>query len=177
MTTVGNFHLLPISHVPQVQQPLLRTAVSNCEGTGVRDVDHGQELGIRPALQPPVANDSCGGTIDPSCAWTCGGDSGRALSLPSSGGCFVSGAAVGVLVNFLLAWLVVTRGYGKKSLERCWNWLNVERGSRKAVIGDEGARKAGVGVRTRTVGDTNPCLQYSYINHTPISKCNHSNLS
>lgn len=136
-TTVGNFHLLPISHAPQGAEPSLCAVGSNREGTGVRDFGHGQE---------PILASGNGGGVDRNdqpCAWECGDGRGWAPSCPYSGGCFVSGAATGVLLYLLLTWLVTVRGYGKTSWERWCNWLKVGNEWREAAIGEERGGKVG----------------------------------
>ncbi|CAM9482581.1 unnamed protein product [Pylaiella littoralis] len=140
-TAVGNFHLLPVSHVPQVPQPSLCGMDSKCEGTSVRNHDHDQELGVRHALQssPPPGEGGDRDGSSPSSARGCGDD--RSSLYFSPGSCFVSGVATGVLFYFLLTWLVVTRGYGKRSWERGVNRLKVESGWVETAIGDQGARK------------------------------------
>lgn len=158
-TAVGNFHLLPVSHVPQVPQPSLCGMDSKCEGTSVRNHDHDQELGVRHALQssPPPGEGGDRDGSSPSSARGCGDD--RSSLYFSPGSCFVSGVATGVLFYFLLTWLVVTRGYGKRSWERGVNRLKVESGWVETAIGDQGARKVSAGRVTLPDGGANSFLR------------------
>lgn len=143
---------------------------SNREGAaGVRDVDHSQEPGVRPASELLASGN--GGGVDGNdslCTCECGGGRGWASSSPYSGGCFVSGAAAGVLLYLLLTWLVVTRGCGKISWERWWNWLKVEKGWREAAPGEERAEKVGAGRIMRTVVNTNLFLRLFPFRRPPL---------
>lgn len=123
---VGNFHLLPVAHMPHLQHPPLPATAPTPDLAPVNHADHVQ------SLEPPLDG------------------LGRAPPLqPSSRGCFVSGAVVGALLGVLSAWLVVARGLGKESRERFWSRFGGadgwRAGRRQFVAGTQGERKVSAG--------------------------------
>ena len=106
-TAVGNFHLLPVAHVPPA------TSGRRSESNVIREANRDHE-------SAPPAGDllHAAGDCDP---WP--------SPSPSSRDFFLSGAVVGAALCLLSAWLVVARGWGAHPWARFCGLFDGEGGS------------------------------------------------
>ncbi|CAM9316202.1 unnamed protein product [Ectocarpus fasciculatus] len=141
---IGNFHLLPIAHTPQLQHPPAFNAETTTTSPGTSTVGRADYTPGFPVLHEPSCTQftSATATADSLCdrgEMVCTGEGpgvGGRTAPSSLGGCFVAGAAVGVVLCLLLALVIGRRGWAKDVLEHMWTLL-------KGEGGDAGMRKAG----------------------------------
>lgn len=154
---VGNFHLLPVAHVPELQHGPLQATASSSNTATIDHAGHGQRS-RRPQAWSETGLFQTAGAVDgvQACRNEYGGDSLGSVPPPpaSSGGCFASGAVVGIMLSILSAWLVVSRGLGKESWERLRGRLaganKRQAGRRQAIASVREAQK--VSARNRASG-------------------------
>ncbi|CAM9385108.1 unnamed protein product [Ectocarpus sp. 8 AP-2014] len=143
---IGNFHLLPVAHVPQLQHAPVFNAETTTTSPGIRTVGHADYTPGVSVLHEPsrayfssataaAADSLCeGGEMD--CTGEGPGvDEGTALS--SIGGGFAGGVAVGVVFSLLLVLVVFRGGWGKDFMEKFWTLL---KGDDDAGTGKSGWR-------------------------------------
>eukprot|EP00752_Nemacystus_decipiens_P010086 g8988.t1 len=151
---VGNFHLLPVAHVPPQLRysPLPATAPTSDTATG--DCGQSPESPYAPSEVGSFRMARAAASSDQACGNECSRDGlgGDPPLRPSFSGCFVSGSVVGVLLGILLASLIVAKALGKEARERLWNWFGEARGERAGwrqdVAGAERMRTEGAGYNT-----------------------------
>lgn len=154
---VGNFHLLPLAHVPQQHYPPLGATAPISDTATINHADRGQSL---EPPHPPSGKDAfrtarAAAGSDQACKNEYGGDDvvGRSPPLqPSSRGCFVSGVVAGMLLGVVSAWLVVAKVLGRDTWGRIRNWFcGAERGRagrRETTAGTPGEEKVSAGNMT-----------------------------
>ncbi|CAM9167244.1 unnamed protein product [Ectocarpus sp. 13 AM-2016] len=140
---IGNFHLLPVAHVPQLQHAPVFNAETSTTSPGIGTVSHADYRPGVPVLHEPSSAhfSSTMAPTDSLCdrgKMACTGegpgvDEGAALS--SIGGGFTGGVAVGVVISLLLVLVVFRGGWGEDFLE---NFLTLLKGN-----GDAGMRRSG----------------------------------
>ncbi len=107
-TSVGNFHLLPVAHVPPPLQPSATQAAPSSEIDATPEPNCGQGS-ASPARDLPRAVGDC--------------DRWHAQP-PSPQDYFFSGAVAGVALCLLSAWLVVARKWGSQFSMTFCSWLD-----------------------------------------------------
>ncbi|CAM9474242.1 unnamed protein product [Ectocarpus sp. 8 AP-2014] len=142
-TVIGNFHLLPVAHVPQLQHAPVFNAETTTTSPGITTVGHADYTPGVPVLHEPSRAyfSSAKAAADSLCErreMDCGGegpgvDEGTALS--SIGGSFAGGVAVGVVFSLLLVLIVFRGGWGKDFMRNFWTLLKGD--------GDAAMRKSG----------------------------------
>ncbi|CAN0182858.1 unnamed protein product [Ectocarpus sp. 6 AP-2014] len=140
---IGNFHLLPVAHVPQLQHAPVFNAETTTTSPNMRIVGHSDYTPGVPVLRESSRAyfSSATAAADALCErgeMDCTGegpgvDVGTALS--SIGGGFAGGVAVGVVFSLLLVLIVFRGGWGKDFMENFWTRLKGD--------GDAGMRKSG----------------------------------
>ncbi|CAN0017071.1 unnamed protein product, partial [Ectocarpus sp. 12 AP-2014] len=140
---IGNFHLLPVAHVPQLQRAPVFNAETSTTSPGIRTVGHADYTPGVPVLHEPsrayfsstmAAADSLCDRGNMACTGE-GPDVGEGAALSSTGGGFTGGVAVGVVISLLLVLVVFRGGWGKDFLENVWALIKGD--------GDAGMRRSG----------------------------------
>ncbi|CAM9243312.1 unnamed protein product, partial [Ectocarpus sp. 12 AP-2014] len=140
---IGNFHLLPVTHMPQLQHAPVFNAETSTTSPDIRTVGHTDYTPGVPVLHEPSRAyfSSAMAAADSLCdrgKMACPGEGpgvGEGSALSSIGGGFTGGVAVGVVFSLLLALVVFRGGWGKDFLENFWNLIKGD--------GDPGMRKSG----------------------------------
>ncbi|CAB1101851.1 unnamed protein product [Ectocarpus sp. CCAP 1310/34] len=142
---IGNFHLLPVAHVPQLQHAPVFNTETSTTSPGIRTVGHADYTPGVPVLQESSRAyfSSAMAAADTLCdreKMACTGEGpgvGEGTAPSSIGGGFTGGVAVGVVLSLLLVLVVFRGGWGKDFLENFWTLLKGD--------GDAGMKKSGWG--------------------------------
>ncbi|CAM9281792.1 unnamed protein product [Ectocarpus sp. 4 AP-2014] len=140
---IGNFHLLPVAHVPQLQHAPVFNAETSTTSLGIRTVGHADYTPGVPVPQEPSrayfsSAMAAAGSLCDRGKMACTGEGpgvGEGTALASMGGGFTGGVAVGVVFSLLLVLVVFRGGWAKDFFENFWTLLKGD--------GDAGRRKSG----------------------------------